>query len=150
MNITCSVVVFLRVFRCALSRNVTDLRAVPRVLDLVSWFGLCYLNATGTGDFTSDSENTFHDNPRMYGIITIYFVVFLLEVLSFLCLAILMCIFLYNILHLLFPSSSSEALSQTVVRGGFGRKGITQTVSDTARMKNNTPIYVCAKTAFIG
>jgi hypothetical protein len=40
-------------------------------------------------------------------------------------------------------------VSQTVVRGGFGRKGIEKIVSDTERMKN-TPMYVCAKTAFVG
>jgi hypothetical protein len=36
-----------------------------------------------------------------------------------------------------------------VVHGGFGRKGIAKIVSDTERMKN-TPIFVCAKTAFVG
>jgi hypothetical protein len=33
--------------------------------------------------------------------------------------------------------------------GGFRRKTIARTVSDTERMKN-TLIYVCAKTAFVG
>jgi hypothetical protein len=32
---------------------------------------------------------------------------------------------------------------------GFGRKSIAKIVSDTKRMKN-TPIHVCAKTAFVG
>jgi hypothetical protein len=36
-----------------------------------------------------------------------------------------------------------------MIRGGFGRKGIEKIVSDTGRIKN-TPMYVCAKTAFVG
>jgi hypothetical protein len=36
-----------------------------------------------------------------------------------------------------------------VIRGGFGKKIIAKIVSDTERMKN-TPVHVCAKTAFVG
>jgi hypothetical protein len=32
--------------------------------------------------------------------------------------------------------------------GGFGRKNVAKIVSETERMKN-TPIHVCAKTAFL-
>jgi hypothetical protein len=36
-----------------------------------------------------------------------------------------------------------------VVSGGFGKEGISKIVPDTKRTKN-TPMYVCAKTAFVG
>jgi hypothetical protein len=41
-----------------------------------------------------------------------------------------------------------SSVYQTVVRGYFGRKSLVKMVSDTKRMKN-TPIYVCATTAFV-
>jgi hypothetical protein len=36
-----------------------------------------------------------------------------------------------------------------VVRGSFRRKSIARNASDTEQMKN-TPIHICAKTAFVG
>jgi hypothetical protein len=47
------------------------------------------------------------------------------------------------------PRSLSLSLCSHLSAGSFGRKSIEKIVKDTERMKN-TPIHVCAKTAFIG